>query len=213
MPADARPYRARYLDEIAPSGIAGRLMKFSKAGTFVTTDDDAEIPQGTMFVVHADQTVIGWQRFGEPGEAPERVAGALYDGFTLPLRDTLGDMDPDAWEVGLSGEPTDPWSHFMYLVLENSVTHELYTFATSSKTGRRAVGTLLKHYDRTRKSAPDSYPVVKLSVGSFKHRDSRIGHVSVPVFVVVGQHQRNSASPAPTTTAEILDDELPPHLL
>ena len=40
---DNRSYRARYLDEVAPSGIAGRLIKFDKSGKYVTSDDGAEI--------------------------------------------------------------------------------------------------------------------------------------------------------------------------
>jgi hypothetical protein len=41
----------------------------------------------------------------------------------------------------------------MYLVLQGD-NSELFTFATSSMTGRRAVGGLLRHYDRLRKSHP-----------------------------------------------------------
>ena len=42
---DNRSYRARYLDEVAPSGIAGRLIKFDKSGKFITSDDGAEIAE------------------------------------------------------------------------------------------------------------------------------------------------------------------------
>ena len=37
---DNRPDIDRYLDEIAPASIVGRMVKFSKEGMFVTADDD-----------------------------------------------------------------------------------------------------------------------------------------------------------------------------
>ena len=55
------------------------------------------------------KTLIGWIRFHGQGEAPDRHMGLLYDGFIMPPRDTLGDDDPASWEIGLSGQPQDPW--------------------------------------------------------------------------------------------------------
>src|SRR6476620_10676007 len=40
-----RDYKKRYLDEVAPSGIAGRLVKFTKDGLYTTTDDEPEVPK------------------------------------------------------------------------------------------------------------------------------------------------------------------------
>jgi hypothetical protein len=70
-------------------------------------------------------------------------------------------------------------------------TQELFTFVTSSVTGRRAVGTLLKHYDRLRRNGGDDYPVVRLRTGGFKHRDERVGWLTTPVFVVYGKALRD----------------------
>jgi hypothetical protein len=66
----------------------------------------------------------------------------------MPQRKMLGDLDEATWPSGLSGQPTDPWQHQMNLVLQDRATGELYTFSTSSMTGRRAIGNLLRHYDR-----------------------------------------------------------------
>ena len=74
---DNRSYRARYLDEVAPSGIAGRLIKFDKSGKFVTNDDGSEIDEGAEFAALCDQTVVGWQRFNGPCEPPDKVMGLL----------------------------------------------------------------------------------------------------------------------------------------
>ena len=45
----------------------------------------------------------------------------------------------------------------------------MFTFATSSKTGRRAVGNLLRHYDTDAENHPDELPVVRLRKGGFPH--------------------------------------------
>jgi hypothetical protein len=209
-PVTPDEYRQRYLDEVAPSGVVGRLIKFGKDGTFITPDDNQDVPMNTEFVALCDQTLVGWLKFNGPGEMPDRQMGLLYDGFIMPTRESLGDLDPTKWEAGLDGQPNDPWIHQICLVLQNAETSEMYTFVTSSKTGRRAVGTLLKHYDRMQRTNPDELPRVRLGTGGFEHRDSRIGHVAVPVFIVIGRSPRDGvATPETTTTAAYLDDGLP----
>ena len=42
---DNRDYRSRYLDGVAPASVVGRMIKFTKDGKFITTDDDQEVPQ------------------------------------------------------------------------------------------------------------------------------------------------------------------------
>ena len=103
---DNRPYRARYLDEVAPSGIAGRLIKFDKSGKFVTSDDGSEIDEGAEFTALCDQTVVGWQRFNGPGEPPDKVMGLLYDGFVMPPRESPRRHRPER-----SGRRVSPASH------------------------------------------------------------------------------------------------------
>jgi hypothetical protein len=191
---DNRPYVDRYLDETAPASIVGRMIKFSK--------EDAD------FVALCDQTFVGWVKFPED-EAPIRVMGLLYDGFVMPPRDSLGDLDEKQWDEGLDGNPQDPWQHHEYLVLQNTDTRELFTFVTSSKTGRHAVGNLLRHYNRTRKDHPDELPVVRLKTSGFKHKDPRVGWVTTPMFVVVGRTTRDSAAKPDTSTGAFLDDKIP----
>src|SRR5262245_60698697 len=95
-------YRHRYLDEVAPAGIAGRLMGFDpKAGEFVTKDDNEPIAEDAEFVVLADQTLVGWIKFNGSNEAPTRHQGVLYEGFRMPDRNTLGDLDETQWDEGL----------------------------------------------------------------------------------------------------------------
>jgi hypothetical protein len=93
-------------------------------------------------------------------------------------------------------------------VLQHADTKEMFTFSTSSMTGRRAVGNLLHHYDRMRRLHPDELPVVRLRAGGFQHKDDRIGFVPTPVFCVVGRAPRDSAARPDTSPKADLDDEI-----
>lgn len=207
--ADPRPYRDRYLDEVAPSGIVGRMIKFSKEGAFVTHDDGKPVPESAEFVALCDQTLIGWVKFNGEGEPPDRVMGLFYDGFVMPPVESLPDRDKSQWDLGLDNEPQDPWQHHQYLVLQETKTLELFTFVTSSKTGRRAVGNLLRHYNSTRRLHPDELPVVRLRKGGYEHKNSRVGWVTTPVFVVCGRQSRDSVATPDTSLAANLDDDIP----
>lgn len=208
--SDTRTHVQTYLDEIAPASIVGRMVKFdAKSGRFFTADDDEEISADDDFVVLVDQTLIGRVKFNGKGEPPDRRMGLLYDGFVMPDRKDLGDNDQAKWEIGLDGKPADPWQHHIYLVVQNVATGELFTFVTSTDTGRRAAGTLLRHYDRLTKTHPDMYPVVRLKVGGFNHRDERVGWVNTPMFAVVGRMPKDSAAKPDTSLASQMDDELP----
>jgi hypothetical protein len=199
----------QYIDEIAPSNIAGKLVKFSKEGAFAVSESGEQIADSKDFVAMCDETLIGWIKFSQEGEPPARVQGLLYDDFRMPSRESLGDLNPRDWPMGLDKQPADPWQHQICLVLQDRETQELYTFATPSVSGCRAIGNLLRHYDRLRKSHPDTYPVVRLKAGGFNHRDERIGWVNVPVFVVVGRAPKASVEIPDTSPEAILDDKIP----
>src|SRR5262245_20920727 len=112
---DTRTDRERYLDEIAPSGVVGRLIKFTKDG-FIFLDTEETIGPDENFVALCDQTLISYVRFHD-GEPPTRIGGLLYAGFRLPSRDELGDTDRTRWPLGLSGQHEDPWKHEIMMVL------------------------------------------------------------------------------------------------
>lgn len=206
---DARTDVQKYLDEIAPASIVGRMIKFNKDGEFATTDDDSVIGGNVDFTALVDQTLIGWIKFNGEGAPPDRHMGLLYEGFVMPARDSLGDLDQAKWEIGLDGKPQDPWSHQVYLVLQRGDSDELFTFVTSSITGRRAVGTLLRHYDRMQRTHSDQYPVVRLKIGGFQHKDDRVGWVKTPVIAVVGRTPKDSAAKPDTSLAADLQDTIP----
>jgi hypothetical protein len=202
---DNRDYRSRYIDEQAPASTVGRLVKFSKDGEHITVDDGKAISDADEFVALVPETLVGLIKFNGPGEPPSREMGLLYDGFEVPSRESLGDLDQSKWEKGLDGQPQDPWLHQQCLVLQHTGTDELFTWVTTSRTGRRAVGNLLRHYDRMQRTSPNDLPVVRLGRGGFQHRDSRVGFVPTPVFVVVGRHNANNVAKPPV----MLDDAVP----
>jgi hypothetical protein len=205
--ADTRTPAQRYIDEVAPANMAGRLIKFSKDGVFITSDDGEAINEDTDFTALCDETLVGWIKFNGKDAPPDRVMGLLYSDFAMPMRDSLGDLDASQWESGLSGQPEDPWHHQSCLVLQHTETHELFTFSTTSATGRRAVGNLLRHYDRMQRANADEVPVVKLKAGGFNHK--KVGWVATPVFAVVGRTPRDSAAKPDTSHAADMNDEIP----
>jgi hypothetical protein len=211
---DNRTSVQQYVDEIAPSSIAGRLIKFSKNGEFVFADTDETVSTDADFIALCDEVLIGWIKFhreeeGDEKTPPDRVMGVLYDGFIMPPREKLDELNPADWPIGLSGAPEDPWQHQICLVLQTPGTHELFTFATTSKTGRRAIGNLLRHYDRMRKKDADHYPIVRLKSSGFNHRDPRIGFVPTPLLAVVGTAPRASAAIPDSSLAADMNDQIP----
>jgi hypothetical protein len=208
---DNRTPQEKYLDEIAPASFPGQLIKYDgKQGVFVLTSDGEPIDTDRDFVVLADETLIGFIRFsGEENVPPERVQGLLYSGFVMPDRATLSDPDEAEWPIGLSGAPTDPWLHQIALVLEDRRTADVFTFATTSETGRRACGNLLKHFERLKRNHPDDYPLVRLKSGGFNSKKPGVGWVHVPTFSVIGRAPKASAAVPDGSVAADLDDEIP----
>jgi hypothetical protein len=206
---DGRTSVQQYIDEVAPSSIAGRLIKFSKNGEFVFADTDEVVSPDVDFIALCDETLVGWIKFrrDEEGAPPDRVMGLLYDSFAMPLREALDEQDPAKWPMGLSGAPEDPWQHQICLVLQTPGTHEVFTYVTTSKTGRRAIGNLLRHYDRMRKKDGEHYPVVRLKTSGFNHQ--RFGWVPTPMLAVVGKAPKASAAIPDTSPSADMNDALP----
>ena len=208
---DNRTAYEQYLDEIAPATTVGRLVKFNgKDAKFVYADDDTEIADTVDFVVLDDQVMASWIKFHGKGEPPDRIGGLLSDGFVLPPRETLGDADKSLWEMGLNGEPADPWVHQLAVVMKRVDNDEMVTFVTGNATGRRAVGNLLKHANRLHRTSPDHYTVTRLTLGGYNHRDERVGWVVVPVFKIVGKQPTDSVAKPDTSLAGDMNDEIPP---
>jgi hypothetical protein len=195
-----------YLNEHCGGG-SGVLFKFAKDQRFRRVDDGEEIPLGTQFTVVYDQ-MVGWIKFNGKGEPPERKMGALFQGFLPPPREELGDDDQSLWEVGLSGKAADPWQQQILLPLQ-AEDGELFIFGTTSITGRRAVGRVIDECRKMLRREPNDYPVIKLALSSFQHREERIGRVTVPAFVRVGKTPKTGMAAIDTSIAADMNDEVP----
>jgi len=199
---------AAYLDAHGV-GMSGTYFKFAKDGKYRKTSDDEEIPEGTQFVVVYDQTQGGWIKFNGKGEPPERKQGPLFDGFVPVARATLGNTDPTEWEIGLSGKPADPWQFQLLLPLQNVETGELYVFNSTSLTGRRAVDNLIRACARMQKAEPNDYPIIKLRIGGFQHKDVRVGWVKTPAFERIGKAPKEDTTLGNTSLGGDLNDSIP----
>jgi hypothetical protein len=190
-------------------GGGATFFKFAKDGKYRKTSDGEEIPIGTELTAVYDAIQGGFIRFNGKGHPPTRHMGPLFSGFIAPKRETLGDDDPSTWEIGPSGKPADPWQVQMLLPLVDPKTNELFIFNTTSITGRGAVGKLILACKRMRQSDPNSYPVVRLDLGGFEHRDPRIGWVTTPAFPVVGKGPKDGTAVPDTSIAADMDDAIP----
>jgi hypothetical protein len=206
---DARTSVAQYLGEhTSQSMVSGDIIKLSKEGKMINHATGDEIDPNAEFVALMREVAVTWSEFPKD-EPPIHVGGLLYEGYVLPPRESLGNLDKSKWPLGLSGMPEDPVKNQIYLPLQNVDTKELVTFITGSRTGRNAVGSLLRHYERMRKAHPDELPVVRLRTGGFNHKDERIGWVTTPAFVVVGRTPADSAARPDTSLATDMNDEIP----
>lgn len=208
-----KPALSSYLDEISPSTIAGTMIKFDgKAGKYIITETKTELKMEGELVAMCDHTLAGWIKFNGAGNPPDKVMVALYEGEgNRPCpRTDLPDQDESKWPLGLNNLPADPWQHQIYLVLQRREGDgELYTFVASSQGARKAVGSLLRHYEKMRRDHPGEYPVIRLSTGSYPHKDPRVGKVNTPVFTVVGRAPRDSVAQPSAAISDDMDDMIP----
>jgi hypothetical protein len=191
-------------------GASGTFIKFDgKGGAFCKQIDDEKIPEGTEAVLIYDQIRVGWIKFQGKGNPPIRHMGPVFAGFVAPERDTLGDLDEADWEEGLSGKPVNPWQFQILLPLQDTKTGELMIFGTTSITGRRACDNLILMCARMQQREPDDYPVVRLDVSGFEHRDERVGWVKTPAFTRVGKAPKADVSAAASSVADDMSDQIP----
>src|SRR5262245_39313360 len=119
------------------------IIKFAKSGEFVNASDSKPVSKNARYVALCRETAVGFIKFDGEGNPPERVQTLLFGDEPMPRREDLGDLDQSQWDEGLDGKPADPWRPQVLLPLQNDATAELVAFASTSKTGRRSVATLL----------------------------------------------------------------------
>jgi hypothetical protein len=181
-----RPNRYEaYGNSITRMTFPGDLLTFTKFGDFVAGRDKQEVPFGTRLVVHVPTMLIGYVRW-ENDMPVDYQMGLLEEGFVPPKRDELGYLDKSQWETYEDGGTKDPWKSSNQVVMTGIDNEVVYTFTTSSKTGRSGLGIVVKEYGRRIRQFPDEYPVVELRRGSYiDRRRPFIGEVRIPVFTIV----------------------------
>src|SRR5262249_33046940 len=109
-----------YFQRAALSMTPGRMIKHDgKEGKYTFIDDGTTLPEGTAYMVQSDSIWVGGRRFHGEGTPPSHAGGLIFgEGFRIPARDELGDLDPDEWPIGkFSGAPEDPWRLAVYIPL------------------------------------------------------------------------------------------------
>jgi hypothetical protein len=137
----------------------------------------------------------------------------------VPHRATLGDEDQSQWETDPAGNPRDPWTRTIrMLLIEMAVPHSDLTFSSSAWGAQIALQTLAGAYGLDKHLYPGAYPIVELTT---KSRQSKsYGKIVGPWFNVVGWATPEDVRAGKKTTVQAkkvtakevaaeLNDELP----
>jgi hypothetical protein len=172
-----------YGNSVTRMAFPGDLLTFNKYGEYKAGQEKVEVPLGTRLVVHVPTTLIGYVRW-EDSKPVDFQTGLLSEGFVPPKRDELGYLDQAQWETFKNGGVKDPWQLSNQVVMTGvEDSDKVYTFTTTSKTGRSSLGEVLKAYGHHIRQAPDEYPVIELRRRSYRH--PQFGEQRVPVFAIV----------------------------
>ncbi len=190
------PYES-YGDE--GSDIVGDLLKFNK-GTWEFGRDNEVMPSGTDFVANMASLSRGYL-YWRDGKVADRAMGLIDEGFKLPLRNSLGDNDPQLWERDDKG-PKDPWRRVDTIVLAHMGTGDLFTYSTPSAGGREVLRKLSKAFAAKKRTDPTVWPIVRLGTDSYMHPDRTIGRVMVPTLEVIGWAPKDSGSDVKSVTSQ-----------
>jgi hypothetical protein len=172
-----------YGNAVTARQFVGDLLKFSK-GEYLAGVDGYEVTIGTELAAIMDSLVTGWVKWVGGARVDQR-SGPIQN-FQPPQRHELGDDDQDTWDLDDEGRPKDPWQFENRIVLVGvDDDQSLYTFTTSSRGGLSAIGELAKAYGHRLHSHPNEYPVVRLGVGSYAHRNRSFGRIKFPNFEII----------------------------
>ena len=193
-------YDNPWLEAAAEAGSEfGKILKFVKGEWQVGEDTVAE---GTEFIAYIDELARAWIKFEDQSVTDRRIVKIAMG--HPPARKELGDTDASDWEVGEDGKPRDPWVMQWLLPMSLvSAESDLTVFATSSKGGIGAIGTLCQVYGRSPRNG--LLPIVALKCASYKH--PQYGKVLKPDLPIVRWHGTATTPAAPA--AAPFDDEIP----
>jgi hypothetical protein len=174
-------YENPWLEAAAEAGSEyGKILKFVKGEWLIGEDI---VPEGTEFIAYVDELARAWIKFEDQSVTDRRIVKVAIG--RPPEREGLGDTDPSEWELGEDGKPRDPWVLQWLLPMSPvDAVGDLVVFATSSKGGIGAIGTLCQVYGRSPRNG--LLPIVALKCASYKH--PQYGKVLKPDLPIVGWH-------------------------
>lgn len=205
---NARNAFETYGQQMSISSITGTLIKFNK-GDWVTGDDE-DLEENMELVANMDQLMVGWIKWVDNRPA-EQIMGPVAEGYQAQRRNELGDLDQGEWEIDEQGRARDPWQFSNYIVMkepgQDASEENLYTFATSSKGGLGAIGSLCRDFGKEMRIRPDEYPIVALGGDSYNHRE--FGRTKVPTLTIVGWEPKAQFAATTTVTRTAAPEPAP----
>ena len=178
LPAEALSNIDAYLASTAAE--SGKFLKFAK-GEWLAGVDEEEIEAGTEMVVNLVGVTCGHIKWQDGAVVDESMTPIVEGLFTQ--RESLGDLDRDLWETDDDGQPKDPWTRTTKMPLKDPASGGELIYTTSSRGGIGAIGRLVSAIRRGQRQGMAGLPVIRLDVGSYKHR--QYGKVFVPSFPVI----------------------------
>ena len=171
---------AQFANEGGP-GIQGKLLTCKKGSWGIGTDGDP-VPVGTLYLLIVPTMMRGMLKW-QGGIVVDAVMGLVTDGFMVPHRHTLGDLDESQWEKGPDGQ-RDPWAPcYRVLLIELAAPHGDLTFSGGSYGAKLACQAICQAYI-AEPHGPDTYPVVEL--GTKSRVSQAYGKIVGPWFEVKG---------------------------
>ena len=202
----------------ATGQIVGERVRFSKGLFLIGKGDTQRLPENLRLEAHG--TTAAWIKFLGNKVVDQR------NGFPLPPREVLGDLDERSWERDQEGKPKDPWTCQQYLYLLNRSSGEEFTFITSSWGGRKAITKVSRQIGIKRMAVGRPVIAVIKLLPDF-NKTEKYGLVPAPKLEIVGwvgpdgepmetalahnaiePHQVREMLGAPARAAD-LDDEIP----
>jgi len=203
-PGEISPWREAANEDAGAS--FGTLLKFVK-GDWLLGEDRTELSPGTMLVACMDEYWRGWTKW-EHSKPIDHVIGRVVDRFRVPTRNELDELDR-------ANQEGDPWQRCVYLVMRRfDNADDIFTFASTSDGGVKAVGKLSDRYDRLRHKHPAQVPVVKIGGGTYFSKKNHTD-VAYPTFTLVGwDYWDSEAKEDPASTLQVqhareMDDAIP----
>jgi hypothetical protein len=166
--------------------LLGTLLRFKQTGKGEWIYGDKKLDNGTQLVALMNYASHGWLKW--ENKVATHVVGRISDGFVPPPRSELDCQDEATWPIGLSGKKEDPWKEVVYVPFVSLDGETLFTFATTTKTGRPVVWKFVDRYAWIGRKHPGQYPIVELQANGFEN--SFGGWTPTPQFEIVGWTDR-----------------------